>query len=236
MNTFRHKTSTLSNMSSRSKKRSKRVRDTINNANLEESVNKKLKASKNAHRVKVWRNSNKQRGEEILTPAKLKKMKECAKDSRGRRNARNNNSFIVREECTDIGDYYIIDTIPWYDMSQLLINFKSFEFRNDFSTQSSEIVSCNPNLEKENRSTFWLLDKSKGTDIFLSGHWHDQKMTSSSQDIILDNILYKIVDGLNDVLDERVSYLIKKPGFLETTTPTHQDLHLDSKGIVILLL
>ena len=96
----------------------------------------------------------------------------------------------------------MIDCVPIMDMTQLLINFKTPEFRARYDKQKAPITACNDNLDDDQLSTYWLLNNNKGTDVKLSGTWEDQQSTIYSNDIVLNNFMIKVGNGLNEALDK----------------------------------
>ena len=79
--------------------------------------------------------------------------------------------------------------------------------------------------------TYWLLDQTKGKTRDIVGNWTDHPKTSSTNIIFLNNFMTKVNIGLNTYFKKDIKFIITTPGFVQTTIPTHQELHLDTKNV-----
>ena len=123
-------------------------------------------------------------------------------------------------------------------MTQLLTQFKTTEFRTTFDINSAQVTACNNNDNKKfEASTYWLLDQTKGKTRGIGGNWMDNSNISSTNIIFLNNFMTKVIIGLNTyfkeqgIVKEDIKFIIRTPGFMQTTIPTHQELHLDTKNV-----
>ena len=119
-------------------------------------------------------------------------------------------------------------------MTQLLTQFKTTEFRNTYDNNSAPVRACNNDSVKSNdkRSTYWMLDqKDGGKTMGIGDIWKDNPNASSTNNIFLNNFMMKVGFGLNKLLDKDITFLITTPGFVQTTIPTHQELHLDTQHV-----
>ena len=178
----------------------KSIRDRKDVQNLKVENTRKAHAKKKAVKQEQYRsrnptNSNKRTNS---VPAEIRKQRN--KISRERNRARINHSISVTQKTSDYGDYLWIDSIPICDMSQLLNNFKTTQFRNTYDNNSTPVSACNLSLEKEEQSTYWMLNESKNKDIKKSGHWKDHPHTSTTNDIVLSNFMTRVGSGLNNAL------------------------------------
>ena len=205
----------------------KKTRDKINAQYLKLEDEQKELASNHYVRVYKWKKDPKNRDKPSNNVDPSVKYK-CETRSKLNNKLRMSNKVVVEKHETDFGDYYLIDCVPIFDMTQLLINFKTQEFRATYNIQKANITACNGHLNKGEHSTYWLLNNKKGSDIAHSGNWEDQRFTSSSNDIVLSNFLTKVVTGLNKELGKNIAFNTY-PGFVETTIATHQNLHVDRK-------
>ena len=212
-------------------KPTKKKRDTTNAIFLKLEDEQKELASNHCTRIYSWKKDpkNKNKPSNNVDPS-IKKQRE--KSSKLRYTLRMSHEVVVTKNTTDFGDYYLIDCVPIVDMTQLLINFKTPEFRDRYDIQKANITACNDHLNADQYSTYWLLNNNKGSDIAHSGTWEDQKSTSCSNDIVLSNFMTKVANGLNKELQKNKE--IQKPisfntipGFVETTFAAHQNLHMD---------
>ena len=203
-----------------------RIKTNANYLTVEDE--QKQVAANHSTRVYNWKKDpkNKDKASNNVDPS-IKKQRE--KDSRLRNSLRMSHEVILTKKTTDFGEYFLIHSVPILDMTQLLINFKTPEFRTIYNNNKAIIKACNLHLKSESQySTYWLLNNNKGKDVARSGTWEDQHYTSSSNDIVLKNFMIKVAKGLNKVLHENITFSII-PGFVETTIATHQDLHVDRK-------
>ena len=156
-----------------------------------------------------------------------------------RNKARINAPIRITKKESDYGDYYWIDSVPICDMTQLLTQFKTTEFRNNYDNNSAEVNACNNEANTDYQpSTYWMLDQNNGKTIGdIAGNWMDNRNTSSTNNISLNNFMTKVGIGLNEYLKEYgglkedINFITKTPGFVQTTIPTHQELHLDTKNV-----
>ena len=217
-------------------KEKKTDRDKNDNENLkEESIRNDL-ANKRAKKQRRFR-EKKSNSNETKTSDQIKIEKErtdtANKIAKNRHKARINHSITLTQETSDYGDYLWIDSIPLCDISQLLINFKTTQFQKIYEDNCAPIVACTDILnetqieEQAPKSTYWMLNQSKGKDIRNSGHWKDHPHTSTTNDIVLSNFMTKVASGIKDALKTNMTFLTMLPGFVKTTVPAHQDLHLD---------
>ena len=168
-----------------------------------------------------------------------KKLAEENYIAKKRNKARINAPIRITKKKSDYGNYYWIDSIPICDMTQLLTQFKTTEFRKSYDNNRAEVNACNNEANTDYEpSTYWMLDQNKGQTIGnIAGNWMDNRNTSSTNIISLNNFMTKVEIGLNeylkkyDGLKEDINFITKTPGFVQTTIPTHQELHLDTKDV-----
>ena len=76
-----------------------------------------------------------------------------------------------------------------------------------------------------------MLDQKNGKTKDIGGNWMDHPNTSSTNNIFLNNFMMKVGIGLNKYFNKDINFLITTPGFVQTTIPTHQELHIDTKNV-----
>ena len=213
---------------SSNRKPSRNERLKIDRKNLEQENKRKAESDLANTRVYNCRNKSKE-----LTSVEKQRAKESCKKSRADANMRTGKKINLRAESTIYGDYFLIDFVPIFDMSFLLINFKTRQFRKTYKDQKSEIWSCNPKMQKEEYTSYWILDANKGSEVSRSGNWLDNNHVTESQDISLQNFLTRVSIALKDELklEEEKHFETMLPGFVETGVASHQGLHLDRRDV-----
>ena len=213
------------------KKPSKTNREKNNVKNQRIQNARKEKAKHHAEKQKLFRNKL----SKTTTSEQKERQKEQNKIAKQRHKARLNHSISITEKTSDYGDYLWIDSVPLCDMTQLLTNFKTEEFRKTFENNNAYVQACNDSQNDNEKSTYWMLDQKRGKTMGIGGNWKDHPHTSSTINIVLSNFMMKVGLGLNNYFKENcnthIDFITMTPGFVQTTSPTHQHLHLDTKDV-----